>query len=204
MKNIFILLILISSTGWGQGLAVTVFIPGQGWVSKNIYDVNNPPTALTAPTISSPTLTSPTITGTLTLPAAAIAWSKLVGTDAVLTESQVTNLSTDLGNKQGISAGATSATTGTMTVTMTSATQNVFTITPTGACTFNASGGKAGASATFIVTTSGASSFVLTWGTNFKTTATLATGVTTAKTFAVNFICTNGTQWIETGRTIAQ
>jgi hypothetical protein len=44
----------------------------------------------------------------------------------------------------------------------------VITITPTGACTFNGTGGKPGARVTFVITTSGASSFVLTWGTNFK------------------------------------
>lgn len=97
---------------------------------------------------------------------------------------------------------ATSATTGTMTVTMPNG-DGVTTITPTGACTFNGSGGKAGARCTFIVTTSGTSSFTLTWSTNFKVTATLATGTTTAKTFCVSFICKDGTTWVETGRTVA-
>lgn len=98
---------------------------------------------------------------------------------------------------------ATPATTGTMTVTMPGGIDGVITITPTGACTFNASGGKAGARCTFIVTTSGTTSRVLTWGTNFRVTATLATGTVTAKVFTVSFVCTNGTTWIETGRTIA-
>lgn len=103
--------------------------------------------------------------------------------------------------KGGIGAGAaTSATTGTMTVTMNT---EMITITPTGACTFNGSGGVTGQRITFVVTTSGTSSFVLTWGTNFKSVGTLATGTTTAKIFGVSFLCTNGTQWIETGRTIA-
>ncbi len=68
-------------------------------------------------------------------------------------------------------AAATSATTGTMTVTMDTA---VKTITPTGACTFNATGGTAGQTVSFFITTNGASSFVLTWGTNFRKTGTLA------------------------------
>jgi hypothetical protein len=79
----------------------------------------------------------------------------------------------------------------------------VITITPTGACTFNGSGGKAGARCTFYITTSGTSSFTLTWGTNFKTTTTLATGTTTAKVFCVSFVCKDGTTWAETGRTTA-
>lgn len=95
---------------------------------------------------------------------------------------------------------ATSATTGTMTVNMTS---SCVTITPTGACTFNASGGAAGKRLTFIITTSGVSSFTLTFGTNFKAAGTLATGTTTAKVFCVNFVCKDGTTWCETGRTAA-
>lgn len=103
--------------------------------------------------------------------------------------------------KGGIGAGAaTSATTGTMTVNMTT---EMITVTPTGACTFNASGGVTGQRITFVITTSGVSSFVLTFGTNFKSVGTLATGTTTAKIFSVSFLCTNAVQWIETSRTIA-
>lgn len=98
---------------------------------------------------------------------------------------------------------ATSATTGTMTVTMPSTSDQVITITPTGACTFNGTGGKAGARATFYITTSGASSFTLTWGTNYKTTGTLATGTSSGKVFTVSFVCKDGTTWAETGRTAA-
>lgn len=102
----------------------------------------------------------------------------------------------------GISASAaTSATTGTMTVNMTT---SMITITPTGACTFNASGGVAGQVITFLVTTSGTTSFVLTFGTNFRKVGTLATGTTSARFFSVTFICINGTTWQEIARTAAQ
>lgn len=97
---------------------------------------------------------------------------------------------------------ATPATTGTQSVPMPTG-DGVKTITPTGACTFNASGGKAGARCTLIVTTSGTSSFTLTFGTNFKAQGTLATGTTSAKVFAVSFVCKDGTLWVETGRTAA-
>ncbi len=100
----------------------------------------------------------------------------------------------------GIGSGAaTSATTGTMTVSMTT---EIITITPTNACTFNASGGVMGQRVTFVITTSGVSSFVLTWGTNYRTTGTLATGTTTAKIFCVTFLY-NGSLWLETNRTAA-
>lgn len=104
--------------------------------------------------------------------------------------------------KGGISASAaTSATTGTMTVNMTS---SVVTITPTGACTFNASGGVAGQILTFSITTSGVSAFVLTFGTNFRKTGTLSTGTTSARFFTVTFICLDGTTWSEIARTAVQ
>lgn len=99
---------------------------------------------------------------------------------------------------------ATSAPTGTMTVDMSLPYQTSKTITPTGACTFNASGGTTGYYKTFVFTTSGTSAFVMTFNTNFKSAGTLSTGTVSGKIFAVTFYCTNGTQWIETARTIAQ
>lgn len=96
---------------------------------------------------------------------------------------------------------ATPATTGTMTVSMTT---DVVTITPTGACTFNASGGATGKTLTFSITTSGTSSFVLTFGTNFRKTGTLATGTTSARFFTVTFRCLDGTVWSEVARTAVQ
>lgn len=72
---------------------------------------------------------------------------------------------------------------------------SIKTITPIGNCTFNASGGIAGQDCTFIITTSGVTSYTLTFGTNFKTTGTLATGVTSPrKAFAVTFRY-DGTNW---------
>lgn len=101
----------------------------------------------------------------------------------------------------GIGAcAATSATTGTMTVSMTTP---CVTNTPTGAEIFNATGGVAGQQLTFLITTSGASSFVLTWGTNFHTAGTLATGTTTARFWAVTFVY-DGSKWWETARTTVQ
>lgn len=97
-----------------------------------------------------------------------------------------------------LSAAAAPATSGTMTVTMTS---TVVTITPSGDCQFDASGGAAGQSCSFVITTSGVTSYTLTFGTNFKATGTLATGNTDAKVFAVSFVCKDGTTWCETSRT---
>jgi hypothetical protein len=96
---------------------------------------------------------------------------------------------------------ATPATTGTMTVSMTT---GFITITPTGACTFNATGGTTGNEISFIITTSGTASFTLTFGTNFRKVGTLATGTTSARYFMVTFKCINGTLWQEKCRTAAQ
>lgn len=109
---------------------------------------------------------------------------------------------TALNGKAALPAvSATSATTGTMTVAMG---PGVRTITPTGACTFNASGGTAGDICTFAITTQGSSSFTLTWGTNFRKTGTLATGTTSARFFSVSFVCLDGTTWQEISRTAVQ
>ena len=95
----------------------------------------------------------------------------------------------------------TPATTGTQSLVMTG--KSVFTITPTGACTFNASGGFAGQRVSLIITTSGTAAFVMTFGTNFKAAGTLSTGTVTAKVFQVSFTCKDGTLWVEEGRTAA-
>lgn len=110
------------------------------------------------------------------------------------------SLLVDTTNYQPMSAAAAPATTGAMTTTMSG---SVITITPTGDCTFNASGGTAGQRVSFIVTTSGTTTRNLTWGTNFKSTGVLATGAVDAKVFTVSFVCTNGTTWVETSRTAA-
>ncbi len=90
-------------------------------------------------------------------------------------------------------------TSGILTATMNGSVKR---ITPTGACTFNASGGTLGQRCTFIITTSGTTSYILTFGTNFKVAGTLATGTVSTKMYAVNFIY-NGSLWVETGRTAA-
>lgn len=103
-------------------------------------------------------------------------------------------------NGANTGSAATSATTGTITVNMTT---SVITCTPTGAMQYNGSGGVTGQISTFVITTSGTSSFVLTFGTNFKSQGTLATGTTTAKVFTVTFRCYATNSWAETGRTTA-
>ncbi|MDE3077865.1 MAG: hypothetical protein KGJ86_20780 [Chloroflexota bacterium] len=98
-----------------------------------------------------------------------------------------------------IGSAACPAMSGTQTVTMDTAAK---TITPSGACTFNASGGVANQLCTFEVLTSGSTAFTLTWGTNFKTTGTLSTGTVTGKRFNVTFRClADGITWVEIART---
>jgi len=90
-------------------------------------------------------------------------------------------------------------TTGTLSVTMDGALK---TITPTGACTLNATGGKVGQKCEIVITTSGTTSYAVTFGTNFLSTGAINTGTVTAKTFLVSFVY-NGTRWLEVSRTIA-
>lgn len=53
-----------------------------------------------------------------------------------------------------------------------------------------------------VVTTSGTSSYTLTFGTNFKTANTLATGTVTGKVFVIQFIY-DGVNFNEVSRTVA-
>jgi hypothetical protein len=103
-----------------------------------------------------------------------------------------------------VSFGALSTplTTGTMSVPMNC---KILNITPTGDCTFNAdkSKGNVGDIVVFYITTTGTSSRTLTWGTNFKTMGTLATGTTSARYFTITFVCVDSSLWVETGRTTA-
>ena len=59
-----------------------------------------------------------------------------------------------------------------------------------------------GAQISLVITTSGTSSYTLTFGTNAKSTGTLATGTVSAKVIVVNFV-SDGTNWNEVSRTTA-
>lgn len=114
---------------------------------------------------------------------------------------QVFTYDDTLSAQQLTDTAAAPATSGTMTI---STTTRRVTITPTGACTFNGSGGGSkDQMLTFMITTSGTNSFTLTWGTNFRKTGTLATGTTSARFFTVTFI-SDGSVWWEMSRTAVQ
>lgn len=80
---------------------------------------------------------------------------------------------------------------------------SIYTLTPAEAETISVSGGTSGETLRLIVTTSGSTSYTLTFGTGFKSTGTLATGTTTAKQFIVTWVH-DGTNFVETARTAAQ
>lgn len=79
---------------------------------------------------------------------------------------------------------------------------NVVQSSPNSSRTLTTDVPRAGSRRTLIVLTSGTSSYVLTFGTGFKTTGTLTTGTTSVRRFIVDFI-SDGTYLIETGRTVA-
>lgn len=76
-------------------------------------------------------------------------------------------------------------------------------LTPAQNTTVNATNVVEGSSQTLVVSTSGVTSYNVTFGTNFVTTGVLATGTTTAKTFLIRFIGL-GTNLVEVSRTTAQ
>lgn len=75
-------------------------------------------------------------------------------------------------------------------------------LTPNSTRTLTTTVPRAGERRTFIVLTSGTTSYTLTFGTGFKTTGTLATGATSARRFVVSFV-SDGTRLIECSRTTA-
>lgn len=79
---------------------------------------------------------------------------------------------------------------------------DVHEITPTGNTTYTISSFRPGQNLILVIRTVGASSWTITFGTGFRATGTLATGVTTAKTFVLEFICCQD-QYIEMSRTVA-
>jgi hypothetical protein len=104
---------------------------------------------------------------------------------------------TDLGKPPSTRSLAAS---GTITVSMD---RSIQTITPKGDCTFNATGGTPGDCCTFVITTSGTTSYKMAFGTNFKSTGVLATGTASGKFISISFICKTPSSWIETARTTA-
>lgn len=102
----------------------------------------------------------------------------------------------------GISTGTPVALASAATVAF-APTTVVTTHTPSQSETINfAAPGAAGTEIFLEVVTSGTTSYTLTFGTNTKTTGTLATGTVSAKTFIVSFV-SDGTNWVETARTTA-
>jgi hypothetical protein len=75
-------------------------------------------------------------------------------------------------------------------------------LTVTAARTLTTTVPTAGTRCSVLILTSGTSSFVVTFGSGFKPTGTLATGTTNARIFVINFI-SDGTNLYEAGRTAA-
>lgn len=116
------------------------------------------------------------------------------------TGSLVGSINEVFGRTQAQTGTALPATTGTITVTMDGKRK---TLTPSGACTLNPTGGNPSDLVTFIITTSGTTSYVITFGSDFASQGTLTTGTVSGKRFTVTFVKGGGTLWFETGRTVA-
>lgn len=89
--------------------------------------------------------------------------------------------------------GTTSALTPGSTVALNAGNGTTFTLTPAQTETINASGGTAGQEIHMVITTSGTTSYTLTFGTNFHSSGTLATGTSTGKVFVITFVDVGGT-----------
>lgn len=80
----------------------------------------------------------------------------------------------------------------------------VFTVSPVEAESIDIVGGTTGQSIVLVVSVTQTTARVLTFSTNFKSTGTLTTGTATGKIFTLSFLCYDGTNFAETGRTTAQ
>lgn len=78
----------------------------------------------------------------------------------------------------------------------------VFTLTPTGAVTLSALSAAVGSRVYLVTTTSGTTSFALTFGTAFKSQGALSTGTVSGKVLVVAFVG-DGTNLNEVSRTAA-
>ena len=88
------------------------------------------------------------------------------------------------------------------TTAMAFGTNTVVKVTPTANATFTTTVPPAGSPCTLIILTSGTTSRTITFGTGFKSTATLATGTTSARVFVIHWI-SDGSVLYEAGRTVA-
>lgn len=100
------------------------------------------------------------------------------------------------------SAGAVTPLGTTGTVTLNPALGDLFTLTPTGDVTLNASATPANANVTIDILTSGSTSRAVLFGTGFVSQGPLDTGTDTAKHFSITFRGT-GTALVEVARTAA-
>jgi hypothetical protein len=91
---------------------------------------------------------------------------------------------------------------GSGTTAMAFGSYGVVRVVPNATATYTTTVPAAGTRGTLIVVTSGTTSYTITFGTGFKTTATLVTGTVSARTFTISFV-SDGTNVIETSRTIA-
>ena len=82
------------------------------------------------------------------------------------------------------------------------AVNHVSQVTIASAITLTTTVPPAGTTAYVIIVTSGVTSRVVTFGSGFKATATLATGTVAARRFVISFI-SDGVNLLETGRTVA-
>ncbi len=88
------------------------------------------------------------------------------------------------------------------TTAMAFGTNTTVKVTPTALATYTTTVPAAGAQVALIILTSGTSSFTITFGTGFKSTATLATGTTSARVFVIAWV-SDGTNLYEKSRTVA-
>lgn len=134
------------------------------------------------------------------------------GTGAAVFANTPSLVTPDIGAATGTSLVATgairsstvTALSGTSPASLNPSLGYVYTFNPGSNATFTitAASGLAGQRVTIVITTTSTTSCTITFGTNFKSQGTLATGTVSGKVFTISFIG-DGTNLCETGRTAA-
>lgn len=129
------------------------------------------------------------------------------GQDNIVTENNIVGNITDAGTgnifrNNIITNGGQFVTAATADTAMALRWREAVQLTPNSTRTLTTTIAPAGQTRTLIILTSGTTSYILTFGTGFKSTGTLATGTTSARRFVVEFL-SDGTSMIETSRTVA-
>lgn len=212
--------VIAANKSWSVTAGTTAFDLSNGTgVFKSTTGANTLSGAVTVNDATTPSITlasGKTNTGFVTINGKTSGGLKFIAADSaaqtvtVSLAAQTTGAATlSIADQGGVASTISSCSTATLTAGATPAFApgsniSTYLLTPAQDETIAATttGAVAGKTYHIRVLTSGTSTYTLTFGSNFKSTGTLATGATSAKTFVVSFLF-DGSNFVEVARTTA-